>query len=91
MLAALTRAEYATPIMIAESIPQLRSLSSDEKILLAAELWREAVGRDDDAPSPQLVAALRERLADHREHPEEVSTWEEVRARILSTKSSPRG
>jgi len=90
-LAALTRPAYALGVMIAESIPQLRSLSSDEKILLAAELWREAIGVEEDAPSPQLVAALRERLAYHREHPEEVSTWEEVRARILSTKSSPRG
>lgn len=77
--------------MIAESIPQLRSLSSDEKILLAAELWREAVGVDEGAPTPEMVAALRERLAYHREHPEEVSTWEEVRARILSTKPLPRG
>ena len=75
--------------MIAESIPQLSSLSSDEKILLAAELWREAAGGEGAPPNPELVAALRERVAWYREHPTEVSTWAEVRARILSQTSAP--
>lgn len=69
--------------MIAEHIPGLRSLSSDERILLAAELWRDAVGAETESPNPTLVEALRERLDYYREHPEQVSTWEEVRARIV--------
>ena len=73
--------------MIAEHIPELRSLSSDEKILLAAELWRDAVGAETESPSPTLVEALRERLDYYREHPEQVSTWEEVRARIVMRKT----
>lgn len=48
--------------MIAETIPELRSLSSDQKIILAAELWRDAV--------------------------EQVSSWEAVRERIASGKTS---
>ena len=88
-LAANTTEGLRVRIMIAESIPQLSSLSSDEKILLAAELWREAAGGDGDVPDPKLVAALRERLAYHREHPGDVSTWAEVRARILSRGSAP--
>ncbi len=76
-------------IMIAESIPQLSSLSSDEKILLAAELWREAAGGEGETPDPKLVEAFRERLAYYREHPAEVSTWPEVRARIVSHRSTP--
>lgn len=68
--------------MILESIPGLRTLSSDEKILLAAELWRDAVGGNIETPDSALVQALRERLDFHAEHPEQVSTWEEVRARI---------
>jgi putative addiction module component (TIGR02574 family) len=80
---------YAGRTMIAENIPQLNSLSSDEKILLAAELWRQAAGEKGEAPNPELVAALRERLAYYREHPTEVSTWEEVRARILGQDPSP--
>ena len=74
--------------MIAENIPELRSLSSDEKILLAAELWRDAVGGTTETPSPALIQALRERLDYYRQHPEQVSTWEEVRARIASRKAS---
>ena len=70
--------------MITDNIPELQRLSSDEKILLAAELWRDAVGREAESPSPDLVRALRERLDHHRENPEQVSTWEEVRARIAS-------
>lgn len=73
--------------MIAEHIPELRSLSSDEKILLAAELWRDAVGAETECPNPTLVEALRERLDYYREHPEQVSTWEEVRARIVMRKT----
>ena len=60
--------------MIGESIPQLRSLSSDEKILLAAELWREAANVGGGEPNRELVTALQERLAYHRDHPTEVST-----------------
>jgi putative addiction module component (TIGR02574 family) len=75
--------------MIAESIPQLSALSADEKILLAAELWHEAVGESGEPPSPALMTALRERLDYYREHPTEVSTWEEVRARILGGQASP--
>ena len=74
--------------MIAENIPQLGSLSSDEKILLAAELWRDAVGGEAEIPNAALVEALRERLDYYREHPEQVSTWEEVRARIAACKAT---
>jgi hypothetical protein len=74
--------------MIAEKIPELCKLSSDQKILLAAELWREAVGPEAETPNPAMVRALRERLDYYRAHPEQVSTWEEVRARIASRKAS---
>ena len=88
-LAASATESLRVRMMIADSIPQLSSLSSDEKILLAAELWREAAGGEGEAPDPKLVAALRERLAYHCEHPGDVSTWAEVRARILSRGSAP--
>src|SRR5688500_11908131 len=73
--------------MIAETIPELRSLSSDQKIILAAELWREAVGGGVGIPDPALVEALRERLDFYREHPEQVSSWAAVRERIASGKT----
>ena len=70
--------------MIAEKIPELRGLSQDQKILLAAELWREAVAGETGIPNPALLQAVRDRLDYYREHPEQVSTWEDVRARIVS-------
>lgn len=75
--------------MIAETNPQLSSLTADDKILLAVELWREAAGSEGAPPHPDLVAALRERLDHYRDHPTEVSTWSEVRARIVSQTSGP--
>jgi putative addiction module component (TIGR02574 family) len=72
--------------MITETIPGLSALSSDQKILLAAELWRSAVGERGEKPDAKLVRALEERLEDYRARPEG-STWEEVRARIVSRKA----
>jgi putative addiction module component (TIGR02574 family) len=74
--------------MIAETIPALSSLSADQKILLAAELWRDAVGGDSKEPNAALVDALRERLDHYRGNPNSVSSWEEVRSRLVRAKSS---
>jgi putative addiction module component (TIGR02574 family) len=74
--------------MIAETIPALNSLSADQKILLAAELWRDAVGGVSKEPNPALVEALQERLDAYRKNPEQVSSWEQVRSRIVGTKNS---
>jgi hypothetical protein len=74
--------------MIAETIPGLDALTSDQKILLAAELWRAAVGKGAELPNPALVQALQERLDFHNDHPEEGLSWAEVRARIVARKSS---
>jgi hypothetical protein len=74
--------------MIAETIPALRDLSSDQKIILAAELWRDAIGQGENDPNPALVEALKERLDFHRKHPDDVSTWEAVRSRIIAGKKA---
>ena len=70
--------------MIAETIPALNSLSADQKILLAAELWRDAVGGDAKEPNAALVEALQERLDAYRKNPEHVSSWEQVRSRLVN-------
>ncbi|WP_166443023.1 addiction module protein [Phragmitibacter flavus] len=72
--------------MIAETIPALAALSPDDKILLAAELWQDAVSDDSEAsdPNPALIEAIQERLAHYRAHPDEVSTWNDVRKRLSS-------
>jgi hypothetical protein len=72
--------------MIAETIPALNALTSDQKIILAAELWRAAVGDSAEAPDPKIVKALEERLKFYEANPDQVSTWEEVRGRIIANK-----
>jgi hypothetical protein len=74
--------------VIAERIPELATLSSDDKILLAAELWHDAVGSEAETPNPALLVALRERLDHYYAHPEEGSGWDDVRRRILAQRHS---
>ncbi len=68
--------------MVMESIPALMGLTSDEKLILAAELWRENTSGAEDEPDPVVVSLLRERLARYRADPSAVSSWEEVKARL---------
>lgn len=57
--------------MISETIPAIQSLTIEEKLLLAGELWREAAAAA--APiSPAMAARLDERLAAYHERPAEV-------------------
>ncbi len=74
--------------MIAETIPGLADLSSDDKLLLAAELVQDAVGSEPSSPDPELIAVLRERLAHDHDLPDEVSSWEDVRGRIQALRRS---
>jgi putative addiction module component (TIGR02574 family) len=74
--------------MILDSFPELHQLTTAEKMLLANELWEEVA--DDPAEIPltrEQVATLDERMAHYRAHPEEVTTWEEIKARLQKTKS----
>ena len=71
--------------MIADTIPALSRLSSDDKIILAAELWSQAIRSAPEAPDPEMVTALQERLNHFYDHPESGSTWHDVRTRIQNT------
>ena len=77
--------------MIAEQIPQIEDLTSDEKLILMGELWeqlsREAL-EPETKPSPEMVAMLRERLDEYKRNPDAVSTWEEVKQRIRRRNAS---
>lgn len=69
--------------MIAETIPGLESLSSEQQMLLAGELWERAAGVVDDARDDAIHALLQKRLAIFSAQPETGGTWEELRARFL--------
>ncbi len=70
--------------MIAETIPAVKSLSDDDKITLAAELWRDVVKSGDAEIDPEMVSALNERIDYYAKHPEESERWEVVRERLKS-------
>jgi putative addiction module component (TIGR02574 family) len=72
-------------VMVTEKIPQLQSLSSEEKLILVGELWDQLAA--DPAAFPKRddhVKILETRLAHFREHPDDVVAWEDLKKRILS-------
>ena len=70
--------------MIAEKIPELKSLSPEEKLILVGELWDELAARPGAFPPREdHIKLLQERLEHYREHPADVVAWEDVKARIL--------
>jgi putative addiction module component (TIGR02574 family) len=73
--------------MIAEKIPELKSLSLDEKLILVRELWDELAAQPNAFPPREdHIKLLRERLEHYRQHPHDTIAWEEVKARILASR-----
>lgn len=73
--------------MIAEKIPELKSLSSEEKLILVGELWDELAAQPDAFPPREdHINLLQDRLKHYRQHPEDVVAWEDVKARILASR-----
>jgi putative addiction module component (TIGR02574 family) len=73
--------------MIAEKIPALLALSMDEKLILAGELWDELAAHPEAFPHRgDHVKVLQERLEHYRQHPEDITAWEDVKARILASR-----
>ncbi len=69
--------------MIAETIPQILTLSNEDKLRLAAELVRDAVGGDEDVVlDSETVAMLQESLSDYQSNPDQGTRWEEIRDRL---------
>lgn len=65
--------------------PGFDDLSADEKIDYVQDLWDRIAAEPDDLPIPDWhLQIVEERLAAHRNHPEQVVTWEEAEKEILS-------
>ncbi len=73
--------------MIAERIPELNNLSSEEKLILVGELWDQLAAQPDAfPPRADHIRLLEERLEHFRQHPEDTMAWEDVKARILASR-----
>jgi len=73
--------------MIAERIPELKALSTEEKLLLVRELWDElAAAPEAFPPRDDHNKILQQRLEDYRRNPQNVLAWEQVKARILGSR-----
>jgi putative addiction module component (TIGR02574 family) len=73
--------------MIAERIPELKNLSSEEKLILVGELWDELASHPEAFPSrDDHVKLLKERLEHFRQHPADAVAWEDVKTRILGSR-----
>lgn len=61
----------------------LFSLSIPEKIQLVEDIWDSiAVHPEMVELSPQIKSELDKRLDEHEQHPDDVSSWDEVRSRL---------
>lgn len=72
--------------MIAEQYPGLLDQPDEVKLQLAAELWQDVIGDGTATDDEALAALMEERLAAYRAAPEQVSTWAEVKARLLASR-----
>lgn len=72
--------------MIAERFPGLVELSDDDKFTLMAELWQDVTDHSatDD---PALAELVEQRWQDYQKHPERVSPWSDVKARLLASRA----
>jgi putative addiction module component (TIGR02574 family) len=72
--------------MILERFPEVERLSSEEKLQLATELWNEIEGHPSDVPVDQeILDELRRRMEHFKSHPEQCTTWEKVRDKLLGS------
>lgn len=68
--------------MIAERIPEIKTLSIQEKRLLMNELWEEVRESGLEQPDPAIAKLLQERLEHFYNNPESAITIEEFRKRL---------
>jgi putative addiction module component (TIGR02574 family) len=70
--------------MILEKFPEVLRLSPAEKLLFVSELWNDLEAQPSQVPvSREVIAELDQRMEQFRQHPEQFTTWEAVKERIL--------
>lgn len=74
--------------MILEKFPEVQRLPASEKLIFVSELWNDLEANPSEVPvSREILAELDRRMEHFRKHPDQFTTWEAVKQRILG---SPR-
>ena len=70
--------------MILEKFPEVGRLTASEKLIFASELWNDLEAHPQEVPvSRRVITELDRRRDRFREHPEDFTTWEAVKERVL--------
>jgi putative addiction module component (TIGR02574 family) len=70
--------------MILERFPEIQRLSPAEKLIFVSELWNDLEAHPFEVPvSREIISELDRRMEHFRRHPDEFTTWEAVKERIL--------
>ena len=74
--------------MISPSLPlDISQLSIAERLIVVEQIWDSIAAEQAELPlTPAQEAELDRRFAAHQKSPDEGSSWEEVKARILRSK-----
>jgi putative addiction module component (TIGR02574 family) len=73
--------------MILERFPEVQRLSASEKLIFVSELWNDLEANPSEVPvAPGILAELDRRMEHFRQHPEEFTTWEDVKERVLGSR-----
>ena len=73
--------------MIMHRIPELDALTPSEKLQLVGELWDDLASNPDNIPVPEEhIAELDRRMEEYRLDPTKVTSWEDAKKRILSSR-----
>jgi putative addiction module component (TIGR02574 family) len=74
--------------MILEQFPEIQQLSASEKLIFVTELWNDLEAHPSEVPvSREILAELDRRMEHFRLHPDEFTTWEAVKERILGSRA----
>jgi putative addiction module component (TIGR02574 family) len=72
--------------MILERFPEVQRLSPSEKLQFVSELWNELEANPTEVPvSTEILNELERRMEYFRQHPDQFTTWEAVKARVLGS------
>jgi putative addiction module component (TIGR02574 family) len=73
--------------VILEKFPEVKRLSPSEKLIFVSELWNDLEANPTEVPvSREIIAELDDRMEHFRQHPDQFTTWEAVKERILGSR-----